>query len=245
MQTVHLLRFTLDTVRLTAVETFQDEAVVPVVGQLGFAQMHIAVDPRQGMDLQLLAEAVSAFFHLLDYLLTLPLEPVRDMVELGLALKCLQIAIFLPQPALATGGAEKLSALGIHGELLAAVGALVQHLMQTLGPVRLLDENTVVLLVLVFIVPQLFAEHRIDFAGGHGGELLRGEDQLHFQHHGNLAGPAEVPEGGMQVVAMMDGSHDGDLIHFHQLAQRGRQESQRAAGGVAGLGVHGQHIAAL
>ena len=106
MQTVHLLRFALDAVRLTAVETFQDEAVVPVVGQLGFAQVHVAVDPGQGMDLQLLAEAVSTLFHLLDYLLTLPLEPVRDMVELGLALQSLQIAVFLPQPALAAGRTE-------------------------------------------------------------------------------------------------------------------------------------------
>ena len=55
----------------------------------------------------------------------------------------------------------------------------------------------------------------------------------------------EIPEGGVEVVAVMDGHHNGYLIHFDELAQRLRQEGCDAAGGVAGFGVHGQNVAPL
>ena len=167
------------------------------------------------------------------------------MGEFCFALQRPELAIFFHKPALAAVLAEQFRTLGIHLEFGAAVRALVEHLVQTLGPIRLGDQKALLLLVAVVIVVKCLLNGLIDLGNRHILYLFCGQHLGHGGVQGHFALFPEVPEGGVQVIAVMDGHHKGYLIHFYQLAQRLRQIGGSAAGGVSGFRVHTQNIAPL
>ena len=223
--------------------TLQGPTGVDIVSQGCLAQGDVAPHPGQGIDLHFLGEAVFAPVDLFGYLLPLPGKPVGNVVKFRFAFGCLQVAILLPQPALAACVAENLGTLGVHMEFLAAVGALVQDLVQTLGPERFRDKDAVVLLVLILVVGQGLTQGFVDLLDGHFFDLLRIQNLGEHRVHGNLPLMAEIPERGIQVIAVVNHRHHRHLIHFDQLTQGIRQEGQGTAGGIPGLGIHGQNIA--
>ena len=125
------------------------------------------------------------------------------------------------------------------------MGALVQHLMQSLSTVRLRDADAVVFLIAVIVVGQFLPELCVDLLHGHGYDLFRGENLLHCGIQWHLPLASEVPEGRIQVVAVMYHRHHRHLVHLNQFTQRAGQKCGSAAGRIACLGIHGQNIAPL
>ncbi len=245
VQTVVLDGGALDAVGCAVVVALEDKAVLRIVGDFRLAEVGEAPAARQGVDVHLILESVFTAGNLLAYLLSLPVKPVGDVGELGLALKGCERAVLVQIPVLAACGAEDFGALGRHLGLGQAVRALVQHLVQTFGAERLGDEDAVLFLIAVFVVLKRLLDGGVDIVRGHRLDLLGGEDLRHRHIQRYPAGFTEVPERGEQVVAVVLDDHDGHLVHLDELAECFGQIGGGAAGGVACLGVHTEDVAAL
>ena len=245
VEAVHALGGTVDVVILAPVVAVDGEALFEAVADLGSAQGNEAIATGEGVDVHFVFVEVGAVQDLLTDLGPLPLEPVGDVGEFGFALGGLQLAVLLHIPALAAVVAEDFRALGSHPEFGFAVGALVEDFLQALCPVGFRDEDALFQLVAVFIILHGLLDDGIDLIGGHGLHLLGGQDLTEGGAQGNIALVLVGPEGGIQVVAVVDGHHQGNLVHLHQLAQGIGQERGGADGGVAGFGIHAQDVTVL
>ena len=128
-----------------------------------------------------------------------------------------------------------------HG-LLEAMRTLVKNLVQSFCAVGLGNEDVVFLLIFIFVVLQSVFEVIVDLRYAHFFNLLGGECQGCHGVERNLALFAEVPEGGVQVVAVV---YDGDYRNLCALNERTHRVGHigcNAAGGVARFGIHAKHV---
>ena len=245
MEAVHTLGGTADVVILTAVVAVDGEAILEAMAHCGLAKGDEAIAAGEGVYVHLVDVAICALLDLAAHLSALPLKPIGDMGELGFAAAGGELAVFFHKPALAALLAEYLRAFGGHLELGMAMGALVEHLLQSLGAVSVGDEDIVFQLIAVFVILHGFGDYGVDLLGAHLLHLLGGE---HLTEHGAVGDFVLVlvgPEGGVEVVAVVGDNHQRDFVHLHQSAKGVRQEGCGADGGVACLGVHAQYVAVL
>ena len=244
VQAIRLQRCALNVVILAAIVTIDHEAVFGVMAQLRTAEVFKAPATGHGVNVHLILEAVGAVFYLCGYLLALPCKPIGHVRKFGVAVVCGKCAILIQCPALAALGAEDLGALGCHFGLGLAVRALIEYLVQSLCAVRLGDENTVFLLVAVVVIAERFAHDGHDLLSGHLFDLFCGEDLCHrgVERHFSLL--AEIPEGRVQVVAVVHDGNDGCFVHFDERTYGIGNVRIHAAGGIARFGIHAKDITA-
>ena len=242
MQAVGLQGSAVNAVLRVPVLALQDEAPLRVMGQPGFPQMLKLPAPGHGIHIHLVSEGIFAPPDLSPNLLPLPFEPVGHVRELRFPLQSGQGAVLVQVPAFAAFFAEKFGSLSIHFRFCPAVRALVEHLMKALSPVGFRDPNAVFFLIAVVIIAQCLPHRRIDLIHSHRLDLLRGEDLGHGGVEGYFPLLPEVPEGGMEMVAVMHHRHHRYFIHADELAQGFGYIRGGAAGGIPGLRVHGEDI---
>ena len=245
VQAVGLHGRALDVIIRAAVMSVQHKAVFGIVGELRRAEVLESPAAGHGVNVDLVLKAVRAVFYLLGDLRALPLEPIGNVREFGLALVCLQRAVLHERPALAAFRAEDLSALGIHLGFRHAVRTLIKDLVHTLGAVGLGDENAVFLLVAVIVIGERLADDLRDLLGGKRFDLLNSEDLRHRGVKRNLSRLAEIPEGRVQMVAAMQDRNDGRFIHLDEHADGVGDVRIDAAGGITRFGIHTENISAL
>ena len=245
MEAVHALGRTVDVVILTTVMTVDGKTVFKIVADLGLAQGDKAVATGEGVDIHFVLIAVYTIDDLLADLLLLPLKPVGNVGEFGLALGGLQLAVFLEEPAFATVVAEDFSTLGTHLEFGVAMGALVEHFLETFRPVGLGDQNVVLQLVAVFVILHGRADDGVDLVGSHLCHLLSGEHLAEGGVQGDFPLVGIGPEGRIEMVAVMGDHNKRYLIHLHQSAQGIGQVGGGSNGSVPCFRVHTEDVAVL
>ena len=142
-----------------------------------------------------------------------------NVCEFGLSLKGGKGAVLAEIPTLSAFLAEDLGTLGVHFGFGLAMGALIEHLMQSLGAEGLGNENALVLLILIIIVNESLSKCDVDLVCAHCLYLISREKELHFGAHGHLSLLLYVPNGGVQVISVVDGNDYGHLVHFDEGAQ--------------------------
>ena len=245
MEAVHTLGGTADVIILTAVVAVDGEAGFEAMAHRGLAQRDEAIAAGEGIYVHLVFIAICALLDLAAHLSALPLEPIGDMGEFGFAIAGAELAVFFHKPAFAAAFAEYFRAFGGHLELRVAMGALVEHLLQTLGTVQVSDEDVVFQLIAVFIILHSLGNNGVYLVCAHLLHLLCGE---HLTEHGAVGDFVLVfvgPEGGVEVVAVVGDNHQGNFVHLDKSAKGIRQEGGGADGGIAGLGVHAEYVAVL
>ena len=245
MEAVHTFGRAVNAVILAAVMAVDGKSIFKAVAHRGFAQGNETVAPGEGIHIHLVLIAVGAVDDLLPHLGPLPLKPMGNVGKFGLAFGGGELTVLLHKPALAAVLAEDLRAFGGHLKFGFAVGALIQHFLQTFCTVGLGNTNIIFQLVAVLVVAHRFPNDGIDLVRGHLCHLLRRQDLAEHRVMVHLAFVFIGPERGVQIVSVMRHHHQRHLVHLHQPAQGIRQEGGGADGGVPGFGIHTQNVSVL
>ena len=227
-----------------AVEVALQLKAVHIVHQSGLAKLHKVAGVGKCPHIRTKLHTIGAGLHLTANILPLPLIPIGNVAEVGLALDGLQLAVLVHPPAVAALLAPQLGFVAGHTVLLAAVGALVEHFVKTLGTCALGHPYLVISLPSKVVVVELSVDDLHNLVVVHLLNLLHGEDLLHRSLGLNQA-VTGVPEGGVDVVALGDEGHHRHLQQLDQLAQRRGKDGIGATERVASLGIESHDFLAL
>ena len=122
-------------------------------------------------------------------------------------------------------------------EFLAAVGALVEHLVKALRALGIFGEGACGFLPGEVIILEGLDDAVVYLIYGQIFHLLGGEEERVIGLRVDLA-VVEVPEGGVHVVAVGDEGDHGNLEHLAELAQSRRKHGRGAAEGIASLRIN-------
>ena len=133
--------------------------------------------------------------------------------------------------------AEEFIALGGHLILRPAGRALVQHLVESLGPPGLPHPDSVFLLPGIIVVLEGLHDAAVHLIHGHFLQLFGREQQSEIGFGRFDAPYPEVPERGIDVVAVADHRGYGHLQQLAEFAERSGKHRRRPAERIARLGI--------
>ena len=209
--------------------------------ELAHALIVKALGVGQGVDGDVVFEAVFAALHFLAHVLPLPRHPVGDMRKLRLPLFGMKFTQLAHLPHLLAGVAPELGALRIHFEFLLAVRALIEDVVQPFGALFICVADALFLLPGVFVALQFLVDARVEFGGRERLDFLRIRDADEVGAHGKMLLHL-VPLRRGDEGAVHPEDDDGDLHELARLAQRIGQKGRRAIEGVARLGIDADDI---